>query len=192
MSIRHSVLIGCVMILASALMSCRSSPTRIYTLYDVAPAAAARAYSGPALRVDSVHIPPALDRIEIVYDTAPGEVKINDLDHWSAPPAQAARQTLSADLVERLPPGLVIFPHLSKPADALGLSVDILGFEADQRGARLLASWTLTPAAGAEKARQGTATFKIDRSIASARGTVQALSLLLGQLADRIVAELGS
>jgi uncharacterized lipoprotein YmbA len=109
------------------------------------PAASAIApYVGPALRVDSVHVPPSMDRIEITTERAPGEFRINDLDHWAAPLARLARQTLTADLVLRLPAGRVIFPHLDKTQGAIGISVDILAFSAGAKGARLEASWTVT------------------------------------------------
>jgi uncharacterized protein len=174
----------------SVLISCQSAPTRIFTLYPIAPASAPSPYAGPPIRVETVHVPPALDRIEVVGNVAPGELKISDLDHWSAPLGQVARQALSADMVSRLPQGRVIFPHLAKPEDALGLSVDVLDFKADQRGASLEASWVITSTDPKSRSARGTAVLRTDMPSAGAAATAQALSALLAQLADRIVADL--
>jgi uncharacterized protein len=187
----HSNSIGIAAgLLALLLISCQSAPTRIYTLYAVAPAAPVSRYAGPAIRVDAVHVPAALDRIEVVSDIAPGELKVSDLDHWSAPLGQVAKQVLSADMVARLPSGRVIFPHLAKPEGAVGVSVDILNFEAGKNGAYLEASWIMTPTSPDAATRRGTGRFRGESSGADATATVHALSTLLAQLADQIVVEL--
>jgi uncharacterized protein len=177
-------------LLSLLLMSCQSAPTRIFTLYAVAPASTIAPYAGPAIRVDAVHVPPALDRIEVVSDIAPGELKVSDLDHWSAPLAQVAKQALSADMVARLPPGRVIFPHLAKPDGALGVNVDILDFKVDTNGAYLEASWIIIAKNPDTAPREGTGRFRSGGSGADARATANALSALLAQLADQIIADL--
>jgi uncharacterized protein len=191
MKASHSNSIGMAAgLLALLLISCQSAPTRIYTLYAVAPAAPVSRYAGPAIRVDAVHVPAALDRIEVVSDIAPGELKVSDLDHWSAPLGQVAKQVLSADMVARLPSGRVIFPHLAKSDGAVGVSVDILDFEAGKNGAYLEASWIMTPTSPGAATRRGTGRFRGEPSGADATATVHALSTLLAQLADQIVVEL--
>ena len=177
-------------LLSALLNSCSSAPTRLYTLYAVPPpASASTRYSGPAIRIDVVHVPPGLDRIEVVSNLSPGELKVNDLDHWSAPLSQIAKQALSADLVARLPPGRVIFPHLAKPEGTLGVSVDILDFRADSSGTTLEAGWIITSANPETAARRGTAQFRGRGSGAGASATADALSALLAELADRIAAD---
>lgn len=175
--------------LATLLTACQSDPTRLYTLYAVAPAVARDAYTGPPIRVDAVQFPPALDRIEIVRDIAPGEMSLSDVEHWSAPLGQAARQALSADLVQRLPPGKTIFPHLTKPEGALGLSVDVLDFKTDGQDVSLVASWAVS-VSGQTAATTGNAALRTHAAGGGAAATARALSALLGQLADRIVAAL--
>jgi uncharacterized lipoprotein YmbA len=177
-------------LLSAPLISCSSAPTRIYTLYAVPPASTITPYAGPPIRIDSVHMPPALDRIEVVSDIAPGELKVSDLDHWSAPLPHVAKQALSADLVARLPPGRAIFPHLAKPEDALGVAVDILNFRADTKGADLEASWIITSTNLGTAPRRGSGRFRSGGSVAGAIATAQALSALLAQVADQIVADL--
>ncbi len=181
------VIAGGVMTLL--LLSCSSAPTRIYTLYPVPPASITP-YAGPPIRVDAVHVPPTLDRIEVISHITPGELKVSDLEHWSAPLTELAKQALSADMVARLPPGRVIFPHLAKPQDALGVSVDILDFRADAGGPSLEASWSITAAEPGTVPSRGTAQFRTKGSNAGATAAADALSALIAQLADRIAADL--
>jgi uncharacterized lipoprotein YmbA len=191
MTTQHSTWMGTAAgLLALLLIACHSAPTRIYTLYSVPPVSAITPYTGPAIRVDAVHVPPALDRIEVVSDIAPGELKVSDLDHWSAPLAQVANQALSADMVARLPPGRVVFPHLAKPEGALGVDVDILDFKVDTNGAYLEASWIISAKNSDTATRRGTGRFRSAGSGADARATASALSALLAQLADQITADL--
>jgi uncharacterized lipoprotein YmbA len=161
----------------------------MFTLYPVAPSTAS-AYTGPPIRVDAVHLPPALDRIQLVSQVSPGELKISDLEYWSAPLSQEARQALSADLIARLPLGSVLYPHLMKPNGALGLSVDVLELTTGASGASLQASWIITATNPAPVAIRGAALLRLDQSRGGAAGTAHDLSTLLGQLADRIVIDL--
>ena len=179
---------------AVLLSACQSAPTRLFTLYPVPPPAGVTrndaAYGGAPIRVDAVHFPPALDRIEIVRDEMPGELSLSDVDHWSAPLSQAARQALAADLLQRLPAGKTIFPHLTKPAGALGLTVDVLEFKSDRHEARLQAGWVVSAADPALATSTGTVTLRTPIAGSDATATAQALSALLGRLADAIVAAL--
>jgi uncharacterized lipoprotein YmbA len=187
-----------MLLMGVTLSACRSAPTRLFSLQAIAPSAAPshgpgapNAYQGPALRVDSVTVPPAFDRLELVTETRPAQLKIEDLDEWSAPLVDEARQTLSADLIARLPAGRVIFPHLMKPEGTLGLSVDVLEFHADDAGASMLASWSIDAASGNHGATGGTATLRIPLSAGTSPAMVTAWDQLLAQLADRIVDSLG-
>lgn len=172
------------------LSACQSAPTRLYTLYAITPDAIRADYGGPPIRLDAVHFPPSLDRIEVVHDLGPGEMALSDVDHWSAPLGQTARQALSADLIARLPSAKVIYPHLVKPTDALGVSVDVLEFNTDRQGVYLQASWVVSTSGQSAAVSGGTATLHSDASAPDAAATARALSKLLGQLADRIVAGL--
>jgi uncharacterized lipoprotein YmbA len=159
-------------------------------LEPIATAAAIGPYSGPALRIDSVHVPPSMDRIEITTERAPGEIRINDLDHWAAPLGQLVRQALTADLMARLPEGRVIFPHLVKSQGAIGINLDILAFSADAKGRRLEASWIMTSDDSKPASAPRTVLLEDDTPTAGAAATARALSVLLAQLADRISDEL--
>jgi uncharacterized lipoprotein YmbA len=181
---------------ALALGACHSEPTRIYTL-DVIPAARLDGYRAPPLRVDTLSVPAGWDRIEILRPSSEGTLDISDFDHWSAQLAQAARQTLSADLSARLPPGSVIYPRLPKSGGALGVSVDMLQFKVDGSRASLQASWIITPATGTPApASQGTrrseAVLQDSMTSTQAAAVVHAWSALIGQLADHIAADASS
>lgn len=174
---------------ALALCACHSAPTRIHTLEAARPASRVDSYQAPPLRVDSVHVPLGWDRLEILSPTTAGELKIDDFDHWSAPLAQLVRQVLSADLDARLPSGTVVFPHLPKPAGALGINVDILEFTVDSSQGTMSASWSITPAAGSPSARRDMTMLHAPLATSDPAAVAHAWSVLLGQLADRIAAD---
>src|ERR1700753_3989203 len=133
---------------ASAMAGCHSAPTRYYTLDAVPAKQPPVAYQGPPVRIETVHVAPALDRLEVVSMTGTGELKVDDLAYWSAPLAKLARQALCVDLIADLPPGAVLFPHLPKPKDAAGIEVDVLDVSVDRAGTHLVASWSITAPEG--------------------------------------------
>ena len=180
---------------AVLLVACASTPTKFFTLDPIAPAQpVASGYAGPALKVLAVHIPPVLDREELVQESAPGEIKVHDFEHWSAPLGLTARQVLVQDLAARLPPGEVLGPDSPAGPHVATLSVDVVAFSAGPSGAVLQASWSATAPAGAAGAplviRSALQQLQGPATTADGAGTTQALSLLLGQLADQIAAAL--
>jgi uncharacterized protein len=178
---------GCVV--AVALGGCRSAPTRIYTLGSAAPATHIEVYHAPALRVDTLNVPASWDRIEILKLSAAGTLQISDFDHWAAPLAQMARQTLSDDLDQRLPSGSVIYPRLPKPSRALGVNVDILEFNIVASQASMQASWIIVPSGNAQGAKRSAAELRSSMSSEDPAAVAHAWSDLVGQLADRIAAD---
>ena len=149
------------------------------------------AYHAPALRVDTLNVPASWDRAEILRPSA-GALQISDFDHWAAPLAQMARQTLSDDLDQRLPPGSVIFPRLPKPSGALGVDVDILDFDIVASQALMRAGWIIVPSGEAQGAKRNAAELRSSMSSEDPAAVVHAWSDLIGQLADRIAADAAS
>jgi uncharacterized lipoprotein YmbA len=133
-----------------------------------------------------------MDRIEITTEMAPGEFRINDLDHWAAPLGRLVRQALTQDLMVRMPEGRVISPHLPKPQGAIGIDLDIIAFSADAKGARFEASWMIISADSRPPLAPRMLLLKGATPSAGAAATVQALSELLAQLADRISQQLAA
>jgi uncharacterized protein len=172
------------------LSSCHSAPTRLFGLAAVAPTSISSSYAGPPIHVEAIHVPPALDRIEIPSEVAPDEFKVSDVDHWIAPLGQITRQVLTADLAARLPEGLVIFPHLARPVAAIGVNVDLLAFSAGREGARLQVSWVGTSGGSQGQSCGGTMVLNTARPVSGSASMAGALSALLAQLADGIVAQL--
>lgn len=173
----------------AALGGCTSAPTRIYTLGTPAPASRVDGYHAPALRIDTLSVPAGWDRIEILRPSTAGTLLISDFDHWAAPLAQMARQTLSADLDRRLPSGSVIYPRLPKPSGTLGVNVDILDFDVDASQATMRASWVIVPSADAQGARRSAVSLRSAMSLDDPAAVAGAWTDLIGQLADRIAAD---
>lgn len=164
-------------------------PTRFYSLEPVPPTAVLKGpYSGPAVQLRAVHIPAAMDRMEILRELAPGQSQVRESDHWAAPLGQAARQALTEDLLARLPPGIVIFPNIPRPAGAAELSVDILAFRVTGGVAVMDVSWNLDVPSETSHAPGSTQQLHLRMAAGSdgAADTAQAFSALLAQLADRI------
>jgi uncharacterized lipoprotein YmbA len=183
---------------ATLLASCKSAPTRVFTLDAIVATAPAAGYAGPAVRVDAVKVPPAWDRLELLQGTGRGEWRIDDLDRWAAPLGQLMREALTADLRARLPPDLVIFPSLPKPPGALGLRIDVLDFRAGASGARLEASWLATRA-GSDRAAPlsvvavaHSIVLNTSQPVDGPAATARSLAELLARLADAIVAQLNA
>jgi uncharacterized lipoprotein YmbA len=183
-------MIGCAN--ALVLAGCHSAPTRLHGLDPTEPAARVHADQAPALRIDAVNVPAAWDRSEILRPSPAGTLEVSDFDHWSAPLAQMARQTLSDDLDRRLPSGTVIYPRLPKPDGALGIDVDILEFTVAASQASMRASWLILPAGHPGNAKRSVALLQGTMISTEPAAVVRAWSELIGRLADRIAADAAS
>jgi uncharacterized protein len=177
----------CVGLCILAVSGCRSAPTRLHSLRTL-PAQVIVPYTGPAVRVDAVHLPADMDRAEITTQSAAGGLTIHELDHWAASLPRMAQQTLTADLVARLPPGKVILAPLDKPDHALGLNVAILRSGSDAKGAVFVASWQAS--ADNASTRSGDLVTLASDAAGTPSEVADRLSELLAQLADRIAAQL--
>ena len=177
---------------AAVLAACASAPTRFFTLDPVAPAALpAVAYAGPPVKLTAVHIPPALDREELVSETGGGEVRVHDFEHWEAPLGLTARQALVQDLAARLPAGSVLGPSEPGGDGAAILSADIVSFQSGPQGATMQVAWSVTlPGAAGPSYSAPLSELRTMAVAADGSGTAQAFSALLGQLSDQIAATL--
>ena len=185
----RTLLLGILFLVAG----CGHSPSTQFLTLDPAPAtpnAGTTAYRGPAIRVPAVRIPPALDRDEFVEKSAPGEVKVSDLVHWSAPLGILARNTLIADLAARLPPGAVAPPDAPAQADGLRIDVTIVSLEVVAGEASMQAAYQFARDDGAAAAtHREWATLHL-ASGSAPLDVARSFSALLGQLADRITEDL--
>jgi uncharacterized protein len=178
---------------ALSVTACASSPaTHYYALEPVATGGSPHEASGTPVKIDAVHIPPALDRSSMLRGESANRLDISSQDEWAGDLGEMTRRVLTQDLAERLPPGMVIAPHSPAPPDARGIVVDILTFQPQGSGEVTLdAAWTLL---------QGTQSNPVLRrsvhlttsAAASAGGEAAAMSTLLGELADRMAPAIGA
>ncbi len=172
--------------------ACASSPPIRYFILDpIAPAGEVAKRSGDPVQIVSVHLPPALDRREIVREEAPNRLTVSKRDRWGAPLPDMTQRVLSQDLMLRLAPGQVILPGQPAPARISAISVDILEFGVDASGTIVLdGSWSIVPSAG--DVAVASYPFQLQRRATSGDSAEQAhlMSTLLARLADTIAIEL--
>jgi len=151
----------------------------IYTL-DRVPGTVVAARGTP-IAINSVELPPGLDRKEIAVRKANNLLDVRSNELWSSTFSDQVLHTLAFDLADRLPPGMMILPGDTKPANVHGL--DIVFEEL---------------AAGPDNkvtidARIGARTEHVEAPITSldSASVATGMSQALAQLADRIVATMG-
>ncbi len=171
------------------LTGCGSSPkTHFYTL-SAAGETGRRSISFPVQLV-AVHLPPSLDRKQMVRMTSENTVKLSETDRWLAALDEMTRNVLAQDLMNRLEKDRVILPESPAPPDTATLVVTITHFGPKADGTvRLSGGWSLV--------KQGTNTALLDRQFkfsaaaaATADATASTMSDLLGRLADQMASSL--
>jgi uncharacterized lipoprotein YmbA len=173
--------------------SCSNPPTHFYTLNAVFPA---HRFDGAALsppvEVGDVPVPALLDRDSIVRSAGGDRLDISSQDQWGAPLGSLIRQTLTADLMARFPPGSVLNPGSVAPRPGLRVvSVHIQRFIGDTAGEVVLdATWTLLKAGSSDVLRRGREVIHVQAGSGKVADIVPAMSLALGRFADRIAAAL--
>jgi len=174
----------------SFLVGCGSSPkTNFYPLSVVSAATGTRSISSP-VQLSAVHLPPSLDRQQMVSMTGENRVEISETNRWSGAFDEMVRNILSQDLAARLPKGKVILPEAPAPRGTRTLVVTIAQFGPDASGAvRLSGSWALLSAASATPVLEHTVQLNAGPA-SSADATAAGMSQALGQLASKIAAAL--
>ena len=140
-----------------------------------------------------VHVPPTLDRKQVVRHTGPYTVDVSDQNRWSAPLDEMIRQVLTEDLMRMLPPSAVILPNEPANPSTNKIVVDILEFAPDASGnVNLDASWSLVPHDTQEPAENHLVHLSERATTDGATGQVSAMSAALDQLAGRIAQSLAA
>ncbi|HTX04335.1 MAG TPA: PqiC family protein [Steroidobacteraceae bacterium] len=175
------------------LTACASSPpTHFYALDPVEAGAGPHDVAGAPVKIDAVHIPPALDRSSMVRGESGNQLDISSQDRWAGDLGEMIRRVLTQDLAERLPSGMVIAPESPAPPNARGIVVDILTFQPQAAGDVVLdAEWTLLQGTQSNVVRRRFVHLTASAA-ASAQGEAGAMSTLLGELADSLATNLGA
>ena len=173
------------------LAACGKSPETKFLTLDPTQGSALAAYRGPPVRLPSLHIPPEFDRVEFARQTGPGEMKVDDFVHWSAPLGMLARNTLILDLAQRLPAGAVSPPDAAAQPGGLRANVSILSFGVVGNEASLKAAYDFvlddTPGASGPQHWAELSTASVGPTPLE---TARAFSTLLGLLADRMAGDI--
>jgi uncharacterized lipoprotein YmbA len=171
-----------------ALTACGHSPETQFLTLDPVPGPASAGPRGGPVRLPSIQVPPEFDRVEFAHQTGPGQMKVEDLVHWSAPLGMLARNTLILDLAQRLPRGAVLPPDAAAQPNSIRATVAILSFAASGSDATMTATYAFGPEEGST-ARPRWAELRTPVGQTPVE-TARAFSALLGQLADRMAADL--
>lgn len=178
-----------VVMLGALLVGCASSPpTQFYTLEPVQPRERTLHASSSPIQIAPVHIPAVLERQEIVTERGSNELILSNRHRWGAPLGEMARRTLTQDLLQRLQGNEVVLPEQPTPANTREIVVDILRLQSDAAGRVVLqGSWSLLPPGSDTPSLTRTFSLAEQASATGYADQVQAMSRMLGQLADEIV-----
>ena len=143
---------GLVLATLSLATGCSSTATRFWTVEPVAATPPAAIRAAAPIQIAAVHVPLAIDRLEVVQHDEADRVKVLDFDRWSAPPGDLLRRALTQDLIAQLPPGSVVFPDAPAPAGTRRIAVDVLDLR--QTGDRYVMQLSWSAAAPAGRSHQ--------------------------------------
>jgi uncharacterized lipoprotein YmbA len=177
--------------LVSVGVGCTSAPVRHYTLTPTPDKTLPALETALPIDVRVLHIPPQLDRTELMVRTGPTDVTLLDNEQWASPVKDEIKQALWLELQRQLGRMTELRPALTR----LTLDIDVQRLEAELGQYALLeASWSATlsttgpPSAGAPAA---TCTFQANEKIhAGYAGMVEGYQREIAALADAIVAVL--
>jgi uncharacterized lipoprotein YmbA len=166
------------------------SKSQFYSIEPIAATGAVASVRGNRIAIDSIELPPGLDRRELVVRKADRQLDVRATEQWSAILSRCVLHTMAFDLARRLPEGMVILPGEAKP-NAPMRSID-LAFEELAAGpdAKLVldARWVVHETGHADTA--GHERIEIDLKSLDGAGVADGVSRSLAALADRIVVQL--
>ncbi len=180
------------LLLLAVVLGCASSPpTQFYTLEPVQPQERTLHDSAGPIQVAPVHMPAVLERQEIVTQRGGSQIILSNRHRWAAPLGEMTRRTLTQDLLERLSASQVVLPEQPAPAGTRVVVVDVLQFQSDPTGGVVLqGSWSLLPAGADAPSLTRNIALTEPASAPNYTDQVQAMSRLVGRLADDIVSAL--
>jgi uncharacterized protein len=179
--------------LVSVGVGCASAPVRYYTLTRTPDRTLPASETTLPINVRVVHIPPQLNRAELMVRTGPTEVTLLENERWASPLNDEIKDALRLELQSRLGRMTGLRTAFTK----LTLDIDVQHFEAEiGQYALLEASWSATLSATGPRfngARVTTCTFQADEKIHTGySGIVEGYQREITALADAIVVALTS
>lgn len=173
---------------AVLLAGCGSSPkTHYYTIAVVKQSAPPATTRRSPVQVAAVHLPPALDRREMVRQTGANSVDVSDQNRWDAALGGLLRRTLSEELADALPQGMVVLPDAPAPPQTAQLVISIVEFAPSPDGrVRLVGSWTLLRGSSPAVVLRRDFSLESAARVANASEQAAAMSALWGEAALQI------
>lgn len=168
-----------------------SRPKNQFYSLDTLPAGTAPAgVAGVPIGIDTIELPPGLDRRGIVVRGADHKVEVRGTDQWTAPLEEMVLHTLAFDLANRLPEGTVILPGQARPAGAIrSISVAFEDLTPGPDSVFLLdARWTVSEAGGAKVTHHERIPIQMPSmdSATVAATMSQALAALADRMAEKV------
>jgi uncharacterized lipoprotein YmbA len=184
--VKRALILACC---SALLAACASHPDRFYILNPQPAAATPR--TTPVTQVTlRIKLPAWLDRSQLVIDTSSDGVRVLEHERWAAPLADLVAQTLAMNLERRRSDIVVADLGASHAAAYVSMIVEVTKLTI-RRGERvhMEVQWRIVDAhAGTEVIRSDE--FSGPLSDQGYEPVAQALSRCLGQLADKIIADL--
>ncbi|MGA2191138.1 MAG: PqiC family protein [Steroidobacteraceae bacterium] len=173
--------------------ACTSAPIRYYTLIPPPDKPLRAAQATPAIDVRVVHIPPQLNRLELIVRTGPTETTLLENERWASPMKDEIKDAVRLELQRRLG-GMTGLPPSSTK---LALEIDVQRLEAELgRYALLEASWSANLSGAGQPptgVRATTCTFRAEEEIHGGYAAiVEGYQREIAALADAIAVVLTS
>jgi uncharacterized lipoprotein YmbA len=169
--------------LATLLAGCASSDPNYFTLQPVT--GALHSTSAKMIEIRRVTLAGYLDRAEILRDTDSYKLDLASNARWAEPLGDMTGRVIAADLSQRLP-GATVFNStgaITQKPDAR-IELDVTRFDADAAGVTILTA-VLAISQG-DRRRAETITLKETGKSNGIAARAATMSVLLGELADRI------
>lgn len=187
MRIRIVLLIAASCLLVSSCGLFTRTKSQFYTLESLPPGQPVASVGGSPVGIDSIQLPPGLDRRGIVVRESRHQLEIRETDQWTATLETMVLHTLAHDLALRLPEGVVVLPGQPRPGGTIR-SVTVI-FDDLAPGPDPLfvldARWSFGAGGSTRHER-----IEVPMSSLESAEVATAMSLALATLADRIAAAL--
>ena len=136
-----AIAISCALMILMA--GCATNPARFYTLSAASGSAATS--SNLSVVVGPVSVPAAVDRPQIVVNTGPNQVRMDEFNLWAAPLPNNISRVVAENLVAMLgTPHVTLFPQTLSAAADQRVAVEVQSFQSTPGQAVVLdAVWTV-------------------------------------------------